>query len=162
MKYTFSLFFCLSFLFTNAQTATLYGSVIDNQNNETIIGATIIIIGTSKGDVTNSNGHYELSIPAGKEVIIEVSYVNYNKFRDTVTLQANEKLRRDYSLELQTGETIVVTAKRTNDGMLNEGVKALELLPIASGNLESALPTLFMGVAASNELSSQYSVRGGN
>lgn len=163
MKYICSFLLCLSFIIsTQAQTATVYGTITDNQSNETIIGATVVIIGTNQGVLSNSGGHYEVSIPAEKEVILEISYVNYYKFRDTIRLQANEKLRRDYTLELQTGETIVVTAERTNDGMLNEEVKALELLPIASGNLESALPTLFMGVAASNELSSQYSVRGGN
>lgn len=162
MKYIITFLFCLSLTAIQAQSATIFGKVTDGENGETIIGATIIIVGANKGVATNKNGLYELKIPANQTVAIEISYVNYNKFRDTINLQSGEKLERNFALELQTGEEVVVTAERTNNGMLNEGVEALELLPIASGNLESALPTLFMGVAASNELSSQYSVRGGN
>ncbi len=162
MKYIITFLFCLSITIIQAQTATIFGQVTDGDNGETIIGATIIIVGANRGVATNENGLYELQIPANQPVTIEISYVNYKKFRDTINLQSGEKLERNFALELQTGEEVIVTAKRTNNGMLNEGVEALELLPIASGNLESALPTLFMGVAASNELSSQYSVRGGN
>ncbi|MFK7947602.1 MAG: carboxypeptidase-like regulatory domain-containing protein [Saprospiraceae bacterium] len=163
MKYIIITFlFCLSITTIQAQSATVFGKVTDSENRESIIGATIIIVDASRGASTDKNGRYELKISANQDVIIEISYVNYNKFRDTINLKPGEKLEKDFNLELQIGDEVVVTAERTNDGMLNEGVEALELLPIASGNLESALPTLFMGVAASNELSSQYSVRGGN
>lgn len=163
MKYIILTFlFCLSVLSIQAQSASVYGRVTDSQNGELVVGATVIELGTTNGVYTNKDGLYNLNISSNKAVIIEISYVNYKKFRDTLNLESGAKIQRDYKLELQTGNEIVVTAERTNDGMLNEGVEALELLPIASGNLESALSTLFMGVASSNELSSQYSVRGGN
>jgi hypothetical protein len=162
MKYFITAFlFLLSLTAIQAQTASVFGQVIDNQSKETIIGATVIIVDANKGVTTNNLGRYELKIPANKMVIIQVSYINYLPFRDTLFLEKNEKLELNIGLELKTATTVEVTGTRLEE-MVSEGVKQLELLPIASGNLESALPTLFLGVRSSNELSAQYSVRGGN
>lgn len=162
MKYIFiTLLFLISFSSITAQSASIYGQVTDEQSGETIVGATVIILGANKGVATNNNGRYELKIPANKSVMIEVSYINYEKFIDTFNLKKDEKLELNVALTVNMNTQVVVTDARP-DQMVSEGVKQLELLPIASGNLESALPTLFMGVRSSNELSSQYSVRGGN
>lgn len=162
MKYIILTFlFCCSIITIQAQTATVFGKVTDNQNGEFIIGATVIIVDANKGVATNKDGRYELFIPTNQDIIIEVSYVGFLKKRDTINLKSGEKLERDFALELLVENEIIIKAKREN-GTLIENVKALEMLPIASGNLESALPTLFMGVRSSNELSAQYSVRGGN
>ncbi|NJN77299.1 MAG: TonB-dependent receptor [Saprospiraceae bacterium] len=162
MKYFIVAFlFLLSFTTLQAQTASLFGQVRDSQTKEFIIGATVIIVDANKGVATNNIGRYELRIPANENVIIEISYLNYLPFRDTLNLNNNEKYELSIDLELRTNVAIIVSAERPEE-MLNEGVKQLELLPIASGNLESALPTLFLGVRSSNELSAQYSVRGGN
>lgn len=162
MRYIFTVFlFLLSLSSTTAQKASIYGQITDAQNGETIIGATIIIVDKNKGVATNNKGRYELKVDANQPVIIEISYINYEKYRDTFNLKSDQKVELNVALTVKTDVQIVVTDERPNQ-MVREGVKQLELLPIASGNLESALPTLFMGVRSSNELSSQYSVRGGN
>ncbi len=162
MKYfiTVVLFlFSLSTIF--AQNAFVFGQITDAQNGETLTGATIIIINANRGVATNESGRYELPVPANKSFILKISYVGYTSFYDTLNLEKDKRFELNIALETANITEVIVRGERTEE-LLSEGVKQLELLPIASGNLESALPTLFLGVRSSNELSAQYSVRGGN
>ncbi len=152
---------CLLSLVSVAQNATVYGKVMDKTTGEPIIGATIRITNSGKGTSTDDKGKYELLIPANQNVTLEFSYVGYEMSPQTLRLKAKKREKLNIELTLKKGVEIVVKDERPEE-MVTEGVKQLEMLPIASGNLESALPSLFMGVRSNNELSAQYSVRGGN
>jgi len=59
-----------------AQTV-LHGTVLDGaMGNEPMVGATVIIEGTSTGTITDMNGKFELTIPRGSKQIV-VSTVGY-------------------------------------------------------------------------------------
>ena len=64
----------LSTLLT-AQT-TVTGLVMDGTNNETAIGASIIVPGTTVGTVTDFDGRFTIEVPDGK-VILQISMVGY-------------------------------------------------------------------------------------
>ncbi len=49
------------------QTQTITGIVTD-ENNEPMIGVTVVIVGTTKGTVTNLDGSYSLQVEAGNQV----------------------------------------------------------------------------------------------
>lgn len=72
------LFFLLTLFFVGIGSMIaqnqVRGTVVDN-DGEPIIGATIQIKGTSQGTVTNLDGSFTLSAPAGSTLII--SYVGY-------------------------------------------------------------------------------------
>jgi hypothetical protein len=162
MKYTLiGVLCCLLSLNVWGQKATVTGKVFDAQTGESLVGATVLIIGANKGVAADATGNYTLKLDAGKAVVLEFSFINFEKKRDTLTLTAGETQILNIGLTPKIGTEVVVKADRA-ENMLTEGVRPLQLLPIASGNLESALPTLFLGVRSSNELSAQYSVRGGN
>ena len=144
-----------------AQDATVYGKVTDRDNGEPLAGVSVYTSDQKRTTTTQANGKYELKIPANQNITIEFSYLNYQLYPQTVRLSPKERKEIDIQLQVKAGVEIVVKDERP-DGMEREGVRQLELIPLASGNLESALPTLFMGVRSSNELSSQYAVRGGN
>ncbi len=57
-----------------AQNATLNGNVKDT-NGEPIIGASVILKGTTTGTVTDYDGNFTLSVPPG--AIISISYIGY-------------------------------------------------------------------------------------
>lgn len=62
-----------------AQTGKVQGKVVDKATNETIIGASIQIEGTTLGGVTDLEGHYSISnVPVGK-YNISISFVSYTK-----------------------------------------------------------------------------------
>ena len=54
----------------------LKGKVVDENDGSPLIGATIVVEGTSRGTATNLDGTFSLKAPAG-DVAIKVSYVGY-------------------------------------------------------------------------------------
>lgn len=70
------MFLASLFLFTGmalAQTAVT-GVVISQDDGQPVIGATIQVVGTNVGTVTDANGNFKLTAPRGKETV-KVSYV---------------------------------------------------------------------------------------
>jgi TonB-dependent starch-binding outer membrane protein SusC len=59
------------------------GSVTD-QGKEPLIGATVLVAGTSVGTVTDVNGEFSLSVPAGQTSLL-VSYTGYTTLRVVLT-----------------------------------------------------------------------------
>ena len=60
-----------------AQTGTVTGTVLDSDNQDILIGATVVIKGTTKGATTDINGKFILSgLDAGNQTVV-VSYVGY-------------------------------------------------------------------------------------
>ena len=76
MKRALFLIFALSFIGIGIITAQtqVRGSVID-EAGDPIIGATIQIKGTGQGTITDMDGHFSLTAPAGSTLV--VSYVGY-------------------------------------------------------------------------------------
>lgn len=68
-----------------AQTRNLSGTVVDATTNSPIIGATVILNGTSRGDVTGADGRFSITDVAGAAVL-EVSYLGYKT--ETVNVPA--------------------------------------------------------------------------
>lgn len=66
--------FCANSLF--AQTRQVSGTVVSAGDNEPIIGATVVIQGTTNGGVTDANGKYTVSNVNGA-VSFQVSYLGY-------------------------------------------------------------------------------------
>jgi outer membrane receptor protein involved in Fe transport len=95
----------LSCLSAIAQKGTLKGTIIDQANNETLIGATVMIENTNIGAVTDIDGNYSLKTEIGTYNFI-VSYVGY----ETQTLK-NIRIERDVELvqnvELTTGQSLL-------------------------------------------------------
>lgn len=77
------------------QTHTLSGLVLDAESLQPLPSATIRILGTSKGTVTNSSGQFRLSFQQGI-VSIAASYLGYQS--DTITVDLNEN--RFYGFKL--------------------------------------------------------------
>jgi len=58
------------------QSRSISGVVTDATNNESVVGANVIVPGTSVGTLTDADGKFQLSVPAGKSTL-EVSYLGY-------------------------------------------------------------------------------------
>ena len=65
-----SLFLSIGFAVAQTQVS---GTVISSEDNEPIIGASIIVQGSKVGTVTDADGKFSLSVPNGKKVVI--SYI---------------------------------------------------------------------------------------
>ncbi len=59
-----------------AQSATVSGTVIDADNNEPLIGVSVLEVGTTNGVVTDLDGYFTLTVREG--ATLQLSYVGYN------------------------------------------------------------------------------------
>ncbi|MFZ6033637.1 MAG: TonB-dependent receptor [Melioribacter sp.] len=103
----------LSFNETLFAAGGLRGRVFDKTTNEPLIGANVIVQGTSLGSATDLEGRYSIvGIPAGKHTIV-VSYIGYRQESTEIEILDNRTVQQDFYLEFITleGETIVITAQ---------------------------------------------------
>ena len=96
-----------------AQTGTVKGRVLDKSTKETLVGANVIIKGTSLGAATDLYGNFIIrNIPAGQHSLT-ISYIGYNSITVDINIPEGKTLEQDFSLEPKTieGETVTVTAQ---------------------------------------------------
>ncbi|MDC8004396.1 carboxypeptidase-like regulatory domain-containing protein [Aureisphaera galaxeae] len=156
------LFFLLFIGFVQAQTATVRGIILD-ENNQPLNGVNVIAGET--GTQTDLNGAYVLEIPANQNVVITYSYLGLKDAQLTISLAANEDYEFNPSLQVdveQFGEVVIDAKKRKRvEGITSISPEAVRRIPGANAGVENVLTSL-PGVSNNNELSTQYSVRGGN
>ncbi|MDB4582554.1 carboxypeptidase-like regulatory domain-containing protein [Draconibacterium sp.] len=159
----FLLFLTNISLFGQRNNATLRG-VIKDFGGKPLDMVNIALKEFPLGTSSNRRGEFILRIPAKKSVIIVYSSIGYTSVYDTIVAGIEENITRNILMqtaEQQIGEVVVRTRRNDND-ITRIDSKFLDVLPSAgSGAVESLIKTL-PGVSSNNELSSQYSVRGGN
>jgi TonB-dependent starch-binding outer membrane protein SusC len=74
------------------QQVRVTGVVLDSMNGDPIIGANIVIEGTTTGVTSDVNGRFSLDLPKSETVIL-VSFLGYNKERITVKGESNLEIR---------------------------------------------------------------------
>lgn len=162
--YLVNLFVFILSSFINAQnTATIKGIVCDEEGTG-LMSASVAIKNSTTGIIADQNGHYELNVPSGQEIIILITHVGYENLIDTLLLEKDEI--REITTKLkpiakQLKDVTVFGVHDRENTLMRIDIKSIDQLPNSSGNLETILKTL-PGVVSANELSSQYSVRGGS
>ena len=142
------LFLALSAGVVSAQTSKVTGKVI-GEDGEPVIGASIIVKGTTVGTVTDFDGNFELEVPAnGKQLVI--SYIGMKSQEVAATSNVNVKLLAD----TQNLDEVVVTAMGISKekkalGYAVQDVKADELTKGANTSLSGALQGKVSGVEIS-------------
>lgn len=162
----FFLILILSAASVSAQSnnATLFGKVTDETGNPVEV-ANISIKNSSIGTVSNRNGEYLLRIPAKKPVVIVFSIIGYQSVEKILTAAEEERLELNvilHQIDQKIGEVQITERRRNKDNMDRIDSKYLtNITDAGTGGVEALIKTL-PGVSNNNELSSQYSVRGGN
>jgi hypothetical protein len=153
-----------SMVYSQSNNATLTGKVTgkDGQPLELV---NIALRNFPIGTTTNRRGEYLLRIPARREITVVFSSMGYTTVERTMNVGIEERVSLNITLEpsnLEIAE-IKVTEERRNGGNLVRIDPNLTVnLPTAGGGAVEALIKTLPGVSSNNELSSQYSVRGGN
>lgn len=164
MKLSFYLLlFFVSFpFFGNAQSATIKGVILDN-NQVPIYN--VNIKAENSGTTSNENGFYELKISANTNVTIEFTHLSHKKVVATFNLKNGQELEfnpvMDIAVEQIATVIINTNTRQSVDGISTISPEILRTIKGAQPGVENILKTL-PGVNISNELSTQYSVRGGN
>ncbi|SEP77866.1 TonB-dependent receptor [Neolewinella agarilytica] len=148
-------------------TASITGKVTDLLSDRPVDFATIYIKGTTRAVESGTTGRYLISVPAGEDFQLVFSRLGYREtVVDIAALPEGSGKQIDVALAPteSTLEVVVRESKIEEGGMIREQPEALRLLPSVTGNLESLLPHIALGVSSGSggELTSQYNVRGGN
>lgn len=144
-----------------SQTAVVEGT-IKNAKGEPIEEVSVIYETT--GTVSDKNGFYSLKIKADEEVLLQFNHISYHPFSKKIVVPKGRTFRYSPSLQLKTEaikEVKISNNKRASQGMTALTVEKVKKIPGANAGIENILKIL-PGVNSSNELSTQYQVRGGN
>ena len=151
-----------------AQTKVLSGLVVD-EAKQPIEGATVQETGTKGGARTDAEGRYllKLSPKARGAVEISVRYVGYAPRSLKVALSRKDSVRVStidlvpQAKDLEEVNVVSVQERSEQLSTVTIDPKLSRVLPTPFQDFNKLLATL-PGVVTTSELSSQYSVRGGN
>ena len=159
------IFFLMS---ASAKEVRIFGEVTDNRQ-QPLEYVNILVKGTTYGTTTDSNGAYNLvcSIEDEKRDSIWVifSYIGYKEVVKTIVNFKNDEIKLDVLLEEESvllGQYEMNVYRKQDNTIDLLDVEHLRTMPSASGGGIESLISTQAGVSMNNELSSQYSVRGGN
>ncbi|MBK8365923.1 MAG: carboxypeptidase regulatory-like domain-containing protein [Bacteroidetes bacterium] len=159
--YTFILFLIGVICF--GQTATISGTIKDDDGVSIPDVQIAILEDGSINTNSDANGKYTLTVPADKDITLSVYSISYKQVNQKFKLKAGEQ--KNYSPRLATKNNFeivdVVYEKNRAVEMQSINPKNFIYIPGVSQNIEELIKTQ-IGVSSNNELSSGYSVRGGN
>ncbi len=121
----------------------------------------VLVRGTTTGTITNKNGEFELYVGLKDSVVLIFSALGFHTVEHKISLPYKHSIIQVVSPDFKAIREIIIEKKRGNSGLENLSPKLTDRLTTAGGSVETLIKTL-PGVSNNNELSSQYSVRGGN
>lgn len=150
-----------------AQNCSVFGLVRDIDTNKGIDFVTVYVEGSSVAVETDIYGQYKIDVESDKKHTLRFSRIGYTELSINVEpMKIGQKRNINLKLVPKASDLeITVRAGKIEDvGMVREDVTELKILPTASGNFESILPHIALGLSSGSggELTSQYNVRGGN
>lgn len=146
----------------NAENVKISGKVIDNEDKPIEFG-TVRVAGTALGTNTNLKGDYILTIAQKDTIEMVFSCVGFKTVKHKLVnpkgdLSLNVRL---YPMDVDLKEFEVIGFRNNINGMQSFDTESFKLSPDVSGGSVEAMITTMPGVNSNNEMSSQYSVRGG-
>ena len=158
---------------TAQEKFTISGTLSDQKNGETLIGANIALFDTSEnlvsGTSTNVYGFYSLTASGGDYRLI-ISYLGYTTIEKDISLSSNQKLDLDMTPDGGSLEEIVIVAEDQKGVDLQNPemstaklqTKVIKQVPAIAGEVDIIKSIqLLPGVTNSGEGASGFNVRGG-
>ena len=162
-KISFLIILLFTLFYGFSQETYIYGKVVDEHNKPFNPAVNIAVFGTSNGTITNKDGTYKLKLTPGIDILVRFSFTSYKPVDKYITIKKNQAIEVNVQItELNIIDTVEIVSRRDYDGLIRVDKRKLELLPSASGDFITEFIKRQAGVSSKNELSTQYSVRGGN
>lgn len=135
--FSLMLLMCLCSVTALAQDIQVKGVVTDKTYGDPVIGATVSVVGTKSGTVTDFNGEFELTVAKNSQ--LQISFVGLK----TVTLPAQAQMEIVLEDDATLMEELVVTGYMTEKKTDLTGsvavVKMKDVADIPTGNVMQAL-----------------------
>ena len=140
------------------------GVVCDAATGAALEYVNVGVLGAKGGATTDRHGYYTLTISDKDSVTLRFSFTGYEPLERRVKVAKDETQRLDVGLKATTKrlDPVEVTDEKTRQSTFTSiDVQKLDDAVGPTGGVEGVLKTL-PDVNSNNELSSQYSVRGGS
>ncbi|MDG1902312.1 MAG: TonB-dependent receptor [Bacteroidales bacterium] len=163
LLYTFIMIFISKVMYPQSDISWVSGKVVDKKDTPIEL-ANIAIVGEIGGTTTDKSGKYKLQVPSNKEIVLAATYVGYAVKRVKVKLKSGESKVLNIRLESISTDLPgfeVKDEQLRTQSMVRLNPKDANLAPSLTEGVSDIIKTL-PGVTSTNEMSSQYSVRGGN
>lgn len=145
----------------------LSGTILDAQNNETLIGVSIYLPELKMGTTTNEYGYYSLSVPKG-EHSLQVSYIGFATVSEKISISRNTKKTIHLTSGSEQLQEVIITEKTHTDVHKAEmsvnrlSTETIKKMPVVLGEVDVIKSILLLpGVTNAGEGASGFNVRGG-
>ncbi|RZK43194.1 MAG: TonB-dependent receptor [Pedobacter sp.] len=163
LKYRLLFLLMLSFTLVNAQPLVRITGIISDLDNKPLQQVTITVLGQRESTLTDVNGAYTI-YSRTTNFTLKYNLLGYQPTTVKINEKAAGRIIRSLNLSPNVNELEQVNITNKQNQLSNSStinIADLSSLPSVSGNFETIIKTL-PGVSTNNELSSMYSVRGGN
>jgi CarboxypepD_reg-like domain/TonB-dependent Receptor Plug Domain len=148
--------------FSQKKIAWVSGRAID-ENENPLKNVSVIVLGKRSGLTSNDSGYFRIQVQPDRSFALVFSHTGYTDVQKNFYLSDGEEEKITVQMERggKTLETVVVgdDRERTETGLTKINPKNALALPSTTGGVEALIKIL---VGSNNELTSQYSVRGGS
>jgi len=142
--------------------AFVSGKVVD-ENEHPLANVSIVILGKQTGLVSSDSGTFKIKVPADKAFALVFSYAGLKTEQRNFLLNEGEEevivVRMEKGARELKEVVVMDERERREAGLVRINPKAAINLPSPTGGIEGLIKVI---VGSNNELTSQYSVRGGN
>lgn len=138
---------CIAIISIQAQEAKIFSGTVVDTNNEPIIGASVKVVDSTTGTITDLDGKFTLNVPKDKK--IQISFVGY--ITKTISDLSQTLIILDEDV-LQLEETVVVgyaTQKKSHLTGAISTVNTDDIIDLSSSGLASTLSGLVPGLSVS-------------
>lgn len=153
----------LGLMYVGAQPVVRVTGIVMDVNEKPLQQVTITVLGQRESTLTDQNGAYTI-YSRSTSFTLKYNLLGYQPVLLKINERAAGRINKQVILTPNVNELEQVTITNKQNQLSNANtlnIADLSYLPSVSGNFETMLKTL-PGVSTNNELSSQYSVRGGN
>lgn len=146
------------------QKTKISGKVVD-ENDQPLQSVSVQILNKQKGTITDKNGVFVIDVTPKKPIALVFSFNGYQTVQKNFLLNIGEvetvliKLERASATQLQEVTVKDDRTKRGESGTVSIDAQKSLVNPSPIGGIESLIKVF---VGSNNELTSQYSVRGGS
>lgn len=159
----FLLLYFVSAGLKSQETVTVSGYILD-QNSRAIELVNVYDFKTQKAAISDESGFYSMNLPSTDTIKLRYSCLSYKTTIRIIPVEM-KNIRLNVVMSVSDKELKEITVRgqqRRTDAMEKLDASKIRLMPDATGGSIEGLLVTFAGVSSTNEMSTQYSVRGGN
>ncbi len=170
----FPLVFFLLMAFTgsalpeNLKKYTISGKVTDNNDGESLVGATVFIKELKTGTTTDQYGRFSLTLPEGRYTI-GFTFIGYTPVNMEIVLDKDISLKMELATQEKELQEVEVKSEKSDQNVVKPemsvfkmDIRTIQKIPALMGEVDVIKAIQMLpGVQSVSEGSTGYSVRGG-